>query len=247
MRYFHERGIEQFRSYLAKLQQGSTEPPPRHLLHDDSLTELWTPAVTIEPVQFTDRLHAGKYFVERLGNQPGLEENVGLWSWLSLYYFDQVCPRAPDGTRSPGRDYRHIVEPGYLSGHRHLLAGAYLVYRLHGEHGKLLLCSKVHRENLFHHELMSRQALGSNAVVVAAVTALYFDERRGQAKPRAQANVQPGSIFRFVEVIQQLEVNYDLYSMDAASILALLPQEFEMWRQPQRRWRWRWRRERAPG
>lgn len=33
--------------------------------------------------------------------------------------------------RRPGRDYRHIPEPGYPNGHRHLLMGAYLVYTVY--------------------------------------------------------------------------------------------------------------------
>ncbi|HYM60086.1 MAG TPA: hypothetical protein VEZ11_04260 [Thermoanaerobaculia bacterium] len=35
---------------------------------------------------------------------------------------------------------------------------------------------------------------------------------------------------RVVSVIQQLDLNYDLYGMTALEILALLPPEFDAWR-----------------
>ena len=39
----------------------------------------------------------------------------------------------------------------------------------------------------------------------------------------------PGSLYRFVGVIQQLDVTYDLYSMSGTEIVSLLPAEFHHW------------------
>jgi len=42
---------------------------------------------------------------------------------------------------------------------------------------------------------------------------------------------------RFVDVLQQLDVNYDLYSMSAEAIVGLLPDEFDKWRKKRFLWR----------
>jgi len=231
VRRLTQAGIKRFRSYLRSLSEGSTSGPPRSLVTDSEASEPFAPARFVEDRVFTTRLDAAGELVKVFDGVPGLEEDVGLWSWLSLLYFDQVCPAKPDGTRSPGRDYRHILEPGYRYGHRHLLGGAFLVYRLHGEAAALLLATKLHEESAFHHELASRQSFVSNRAIIEAVNLLYLDERTGRAKRNAQDPKRgPGTLRRFVDVVQQLDVNYDLYSMTAEAVLQLLPDEFAEWK-----------------
>jgi hypothetical protein len=228
-------GIEQFRDYLKELHARSTSGPPRSLLTDPETSEPFSPERFVEQHAFDTRLEAGRYLSQVFDAVSALEEDIGLWSWLSLYFFDQVCPAGPDGTRSPGRDYRHILEPGYPCGHRHLLGGAFLVYRLHGEEALLLLCSKVHVENNFHHQLASRQVLISNPAIIRAASLLYLDPRTQRPKRGAQDMKRaPGTLLRFVDVLQQLDLNYDLYSMTAEKILGLLPAEFDAWRRKKR-------------
>lgn len=232
LRRLSPSGIEAFRRFLAELADGGTPRPPRWLLGAAGQSEPLEREIPVEERSFSSRLEAARSLAHTLGGLQEIEEDVGLWSWLSLFYFDQVCPPRPDGTRAPGRTYRHILEPGYRTGHRHLLAGAWLVYRLHGEGALLLLCSPLHVESQFHHELASRQALITNRAIVEAAAALYLDEDTGRPKRGAQdRDGSPGTLHRFIEVIQQLDVNYDLYSMSAAAILGLLPAEFRRWRQ----------------
>lgn len=231
VRRLTEAGIERFKRYLRSLREGGTAVPPRALLTDAEASEPLVPERFLEYRIYGTRLDAARELATVFGGVPALEEDVGLWSWLSLFYFDQVCPVRPEGTRSPGRDYRHILEPGYRHGHRHLLAGAVLVYRPHGEKAQLLLSSKLHEESAFHHEIASRQAFVSNRSIVEAANMLYLDERTGRPKRGAQDTKRgPGALRRFVDVVQQLDVNYDLYSMTGEAIVDLLPDEFTAWK-----------------
>src|SRR5690606_11456527 len=132
-----------------------------------------------EECRFASRLEVGRYLAERLAPVAGVDVDVGLWSWLSLWWFDQVCPVGGDGRRQVGRDYRHILEPGYRYGHRHLLGGARYVYELLGEDARLLLSTPLHSEALLHHELASRLAFVSNPGIVRAVAWLYWDDGKG--------------------------------------------------------------------
>jgi hypothetical protein len=166
-----------------------------------------------------------------------LAGDIHLWSWMSLFYFDQVCPANEKGKRKPGRDYRHILEPGYPYGHRHLLAGAYLVYTVYGwgeELSKLLLRAPLSAQSQFHHEIAARQSVITNRGVMEALHILYFDESKNKARRGpVMTREAPGSLYRFIAVIQQLDLTYDLYSMSGPEIVDTLPTEFARWINPQ--------------
>jgi hypothetical protein len=44
----------------------------------------------------------------------------------------------------------------------------------------------------------------------------------------------PGTLLRFINIIQQLDLTYDLYSLGGEEILALLPPEFDKWKNSQK-------------
>ncbi len=137
--------------------------------------------------------------------------------------------------RVPGRDYRHIPERGYRYLYRHLLSGPYEVYGLFKENSRFILTTAVHRESQILHELCARQNLISNRAVIEAAELLYFDRTRGVPKPRVVSSKrEPGGLYRFVTVIQQFDLTYDLHSMSADHIIGLLPKEFDRWRPPLR-------------
>jgi hypothetical protein len=236
IRILTNKGIERFRGYLADLRQGATAAPPVSLLEAPDFSASLEWEADIELRTFETRLQLAQYLAEVLdaAQTDGLENEVGLWSWLSLFYFDQVCPVEENGQRKPGRDYRHILEPGYPNGHRHLLAGAWLVYSVYGlgdKPGRLLLCTPLHLESKFHHELASRQTLITNQGILAAADKMYFRESEGSPQRGAlQKKKAPGTLLRFIDVVQQLDLTYDLYSMRGEEILALLPPEFDRWK-----------------
>jgi hypothetical protein len=236
VRRLTDRGIEEFRKYLERLRAGSISGPPKELLTDSNSSEPVPGDARVEQRTFETRLDAARYLDHALSDLEvdGIEADVGLWSWLSLFYFDQVCPPAGDGSRKPGRDYRHIPEPGYRHGHRHLLGGAYLVYTIYGwgeEFGKFMLSTPLPIESKLHHELATRQSFVTNRGILESVRSLYFDEKTEKPKRGLLAKSSPGTLYRFVAVVQQLDLTYDLYSMTGEEVLALLPSEFDRWRQ----------------
>ncbi len=226
-------GMERFRAQLERLRKGTHSEPPSELLEGGGYTTELPVEIAIEPREFGSRLELAKYLVDRLG---GLDANTaeripGLWAWLSLYFFEQVCPVGSDGLRRPGRDYRHIPESGYRHRLRHLLYGPYLVYRRHGDVARLLLTGPVHTESGVYHEIASRQDLIANPGVLEAASELYFDSRRNAPKIGAHTTKpQPGTVRRFVRVLQQLDLTYDIYGLRGEQILELLPGEFDAWR-----------------
>ena len=236
IRKLTDKGIQRFRDYLAELRQGSQAPPPATLLEHADFSIPIGGEAEIEPRAFNNRLDLACYLDQVLDGifADNLQDDVHLWSWLSLYFFDQVCPVEENGLRKPGRDYRHILEPGYPYGHNHLLAGTYLVFSVYGlgeNLSRLLLWTPPNLESDFHHKLASRQTFITNKGLLEAVDKLCFNAP--EAKPKKGALVKknaPGTLQRFIDVIQQLDLTYDLYSLSGEQILALLPPEFDKWK-----------------
>ena len=60
-----------------------------------------------------------------------------------------------------------------------------------------------------------------------------LDRSRGLPKRGAQGAAEhPGTLRRFVRVLQQLDLTYDIYGMSGKTIVDLLPPEFDAWRGP---------------
>lgn len=232
---FTDMGLKAFRSYLARLRLGAPITPPFEWLTDPKTAKPLPDSAVIENRPFINRLAAAVYLDDLLADIEAdeIESDVHLWSWLSLFYLDQVCPPDRTGGRKPGRDYRHILEPGYPYGHNHLLCGAYLVYTIH-ELGKelsaLLLYTPMNRESGFHHMLANRLNFISNRGIMEAAHLLYFNQKTGKPKPGSTAKKRAGGLIRFIDVLQQLDLTYDLYSMSGREILNILPDEFNEWR-----------------
>lgn len=233
-RSLNRTGIERLRAYLSSLRAGAATQPPAELLEDAAYSHELPADVTVEIGSFTDRLGIAKHLNERLAplGREIADTDTGLWAWLSLVYFDQLCPAAANGTRRPGKDYRHIPAFGYRHRHRHLLLGPFQIFRRHGELATLLLTGPLHSESSIYHEIASRQDLIANKGVLQAAAALYLDPRRRRPKPGAQGSHRhPGTIRRFVRILQQLDLTYDIHGLSGEQVLGLLPSEFDAWRQ----------------
>ena len=232
MRALNSVGIDHFRAYLARLRSGAVADPPRDLLADSNYSSELPVALDVAPRQFSSRFVLGRYLCDlfRPMRIEDVEGNVGLWAWMSLAFFSQVCPAGKDGSRRPGQDYRHIPDFSYRYNYRHLLYGAYAVYRRHEGFSALLLSGPVHSQGTLYQEIASRQDFIANKGVVEATMDLYLDRKRRAPKHGCQdPKAPPGSIRRFVRVLQQLDVNYDVYGMSGKDIVALLPEEFDAW------------------
>ena len=231
VRVLTDAGIQKFREYLVDLRRVETGAPPRELLEAPESSAAFHVPVEIEERGFASRLEAARYLDGKLGGKGDVDYNAGLWSWLALFYFDQICPLLENGKRQVGAEARYI--PGTMSWryYRHLLAGPYRVYRLHRECAKLLLSGPLDKPGDFMEQLASRQELITNRAIIGAAAHLYFDEKNQRPKRGAASTKhERGTLRRFIDLVQQLDLTYDLYSMQPAELVQLLPKEFDRWR-----------------
>ena len=105
---FKSDGVSTFSTYRARLALEPTLPPPLGLLQDPALTEVVPGDIEVPERSFANRLEAGRFLIELLDaariQLP--ERDQGLWTWLTLFYFDEVCPPDGNGCRNPGYNLR---------------------------------------------------------------------------------------------------------------------------------------------
>jgi hypothetical protein len=229
------RGVERLSRFLDSLKTESAERYPSEILEDPETAELAGSSPEIDRREFANRLDAGSYVYAVLTDADivSLESDQGLWAWLALFYFEQLCPPDRRGRRHPGERARWIPVVGsFRRYYRHLLAGPYRVFKAHRDapgRALALLCGPLHEVSGVYRELAERQELVTNPAVVGAATRLYYDPVKRRLK-RAGSGRGLGSARRFAEVLMQLDVAWDLYSMSAEELVAMLPSEFDRFR-----------------
>jgi hypothetical protein len=223
LRRLNQRGLDEFREYLGSIRAGTEFQGSPALLYVDDYSTPVRPRVEIAPRKFRNKLDAAKYLTEVL--EPVEPLDTPLWAWLALYYFEQLAPLRAGGKRRPREDYHYI--PSDKRPERHLLAGPVRIYRLHGEHARVLLHPPVHQHGRFIFDLDYGRDLLTNRGLIEAIDLLYWNPKTKRPKRGAASSTdRPGSLRRLIAVVRQLEFNYDLYGMNAAEIVALLPEGF---------------------
>jgi len=232
LRKLNSQGIDRLSAFLDSLGAPVPAAPPYEILEDPTTSEAIAGSIEVEGRSFSSRYEAARYLDECFAGAQirGLERDRGIWAWLALLFFESLCPAGPDGRRRPGARARWIPEvSNFQRYYRHLLCGPYLIYRAHRDdpsRAMILLYGPLHVMGEVVEQLASRQELITNKAVIGATTALYFDARRG-APRRGFGGKGAGSPRRLADVLNQLDLTWDLYAMSRDEVMAKLPSEFD--------------------
>lgn len=223
-------GLAVFRKYLDG-GPWADEPPPSWLLSNDEFSHALAPPMEIVPRKFRTKFEMGMEVCTAAGEHrlPTLWPMDDLWASLSLAFCQSTFP-VRDGKRFVGSPSRHLVTrvPGRLQdqGHRHLVKGAAVAVSRFGVEARVLM-GLPHEQTKIEEQIMSRKrdmGLASSKELVRAAYQLYYDQDKNVVK-RGAKSTGAGSIMRLIEVLSQLDVNFDVPSLEATEILALLPKE----------------------
>src|SRR5262245_55023369 len=112
IRTLNEDGIQLFAEYLRRLRVDPTALIPVDLLTSPATRSPLTNGGEVESGQFRTRKEAGAYLHRVLVGtaRADIDHNRALWSWLGLFYFDELCP-IRKGQRKIGADVRYILPP----------------------------------------------------------------------------------------------------------------------------------------
>jgi hypothetical protein len=232
VRQFNPSGIAAFKKFLREARLKPHTPVPQHLLEDDERTEKLAAKMVVEPQHFGTRREAADYLTRLLAPLPDddVRQNAGLWTWLTLFFFDEVCP-VRGGVRSVRNDYSYVFEPKNSKHfYRHLLFIAWYLARVAKPHDRLFMNAPLSSLDAVTENVMKRLYLTRIPCIFEVLDRLYWDEARGKAR-RGIVNhreVKPGDLRnRFPIRIRQLEKTYDLVSLTADQLIELLGDEFQ--------------------
>jgi len=231
LRRLNEQGIFQFSRFLDSVAGNDPWRYPEELLTDPKMTEKTVPAVEIERRILGNRFVAAQYLFNlfKKAGMGNVERDRGLWAWLSLFYFNELCPEDRDGRRRPGEIARWVPDPLSWRYYRHLLAGPYRIYAAHQdkpERAMLVLQGPLHKPGDIVEQFAARQEVITNRGIMEAASILYYDRDGGGPKRGAASKDGKGTVRRFMDILNQFDVTWDLYSLEAPDVLRMLPEEF---------------------
>lgn len=234
------QGLAEMRFFLDKVRAKQTDVVPPQLLIGNETGMDVPGSPTIKHQVFGSRFRFAEWVTELIDNthQPGLDRDEGFWAWLSLFFFDEVCPRGKDGVRKVRAEWRYIPRfDNYRMYYRHLLAGPFTLYRAHADdpmRALALLVQPLSTPGELVEQLASRRELATNPSVIHAATLLYLDPKKSSLKPGAGAS-GPGGPRRLADVLAQFDRTYDLHSIPGNRIVSMLPAEFDRFNATKRR------------
>lgn len=235
LRRFNLDGVAAFANYRARLTLEPTLQAPVEMLEDPALSDVISDYVEVATRSFANRLEAGR-FLDELITAAGInlpERDRGLWTWLTLLFFDEVCPADGNGRRDPQDEARLLpLLDNHQRFYRHLLLGPFLVVRAHRdqpERALAFLKQPLWKPGDIVEQLASRKELVTNRAVAEAATRLYFNSTTGAFK-RGHSSKIRGGPRRLASLLNQLDLTWYLYGMTADEVLNLLPKEFDRFR-----------------
>lgn len=228
LRRLNGQGLEQFTAFLDSLTGDAPLPYPSVLLTDPEATEVVSPEIEIEQRTFGSRYAAAEYLfcLFKDSSLTDIERDRGLWAWLSLFYFAELCPVNSKGQRKPGRRERWLLVPTSRRFYLHQLAGPYQIYRAHQNDPAVtigLLCGPLGIIPRVYEEIAESPTFIASHAVVETATRLYYDSKTGAIRRNRSGRGGPR---RLVGVLAQFDVTWDISSLSADDIWSLLPNEF---------------------
>lgn len=231
-RRFTAAGNEAFLAYVLNAREagrsrGSVPPVPPNLLTDPQYAEEMPYELPSRDPQFATKFDIGEFMT---GIVPSSDfETVRVdgpfWSWLAGRYFDQLT-----ADRSKVKETRaYVAGISFQEFYRHLLLGPYYLYfmaRDNPERVRVLLYDEPTTMNEVMVQFGSYQTLMQNRELQTVIQRLYFDETRGRIK-RGAGGKGAGTPRRLMDFLRQIELNYDLGSIQADSFWNMLPKEFQ--------------------
>lgn len=235
VRVFNSNGIAEFANYLHALRSNPRLDPPKWLCSDQSLSSEFVPLCPVLPGKLGDRMSVARFLHDELlpaSHSGRIVADRGLWSWLSLFFFDDLCPLRPNGERKVKETVRYIPDfSDYKKYYRHLLAGPYRVYHAHRTNPQIataVLHGPVSQISEFTEQFSAYQEIITSPAIMGAISRLYMTPD-GKHKPGAKAK-GTGSARRLVSILLQFDLTWDLHRMHIDDILKMLPGEFDRYR-----------------
>jgi hypothetical protein len=231
VRRFTAEGMLRFEEFVIAAQRKykasePVDPVPADLLSNPQSSSETDYSLPDREVDFSDKLKIGAYFLSVIPDAQHSEARIDkeMWTWLAAYFFDQIT-----NDREKLKETRaYVAAIGYKEFYRHLLLGPYFLFfnaRDNPERVRVLLYNDPTTMNEVMVQFGSYQSLMQNKELQSVVHRLFYDTNMGKLK-RGAGGKGAGSPRRLMDFFKQLELNYDLGSINEVTLWGLLPGEF---------------------
>ncbi len=227
----NDAGIEKMAAFLDSLETNNPFPYPSEIIDQPEYAEPVIDGADLSQKVFGSRMEMTDYLYKtgRIANLPNIERDRGLWSWLAIYYFEQLCPLDENGKRVPRERARWIPQlDNSFRYYRHLMAGPFLIYLAHRdnpERASVLLSGPVNKPGELLGQFASRMEFVTNPIVLDVASFLYVDTVSNKLK-RGVGSKTNGGARRLADILMQFDVTWDLRTVTAKQLLSMLPSEF---------------------
>lgn len=228
IRKLNEYGCNEFTRYIFRLRDGSIENFPEWMLTHADTSEEIPDDIEIGTPAFGSRYEMGKYLTD-LFEGAEFQKYIGdrgFWSWLGLYWFEQLCPLKRDKQRNASMPYNYVLSNDYKHRYRHAVYITWQLVSRYSTDSRFLLCKEMPVRGELIEQLMARQDILSMSGVMKLASWLYTNSETGHFKKGAASRKTGGCVSRFISFLQQLELTYDLYMISPDELQKLLPSEF---------------------
>jgi hypothetical protein len=233
IRSFNEEGLNEFERIIGEIRNGITKFLPPDLVSNGHYSEVYEPVINIERIDSKNKNELVPYLAEKmkLSSHKHLYFDKGVWSWLAALYFDNICPADGNGRRKVNETAFYILRDpkNYTKYYRHLLAYPCRLFSELQSSSKIFLIGTFLKRGEITEQFGAYQEIALNKGILDAANLMYWDDSTSNLK-RGAAGKGAGSARRFVRIIRQYQMTYDLNSMNGHKIVELLPSEFSKWR-----------------
>ena len=233
LRQFNTSGIERFRKELERCKKNPFATMDIQLLEDDVFTEIVPGTATVEQKHFKTKGDAGNYLHPLLASTSltpdNISTNTGLWSWLSLFFFDSVCPQNQQGRRRVNDAHYYIYDHRWNYYYRHLLFVSWKVRDIANGQHRLISSTKINEIDRVTRLIMNKLFVIRIPCIFEVLDRIYWNDATQQARKNiTDSEIREGDLAsRLPQVIRQLEKTYDLQSLNADQFMNLLGNEFD--------------------
>jgi hypothetical protein len=232
---FNDAGQAEFELFLDRLREDPYTVPPIDILTDPQFSEVLTHTVEIDARSFGDSFELAKYLHNALAplDPRTYSRDVGMWSWLALLFIDHISPQDDSGKRASRQRAVYVLSRNFSfrSYYRHAVRSAWQSYHVHGDVSRVLLITATVgalRSDVAE-QIGAYADLFGNRAIVKLADRLWLDHTNGLLR-RGSGGKGLGSPRRFVAVLKQLQLTFDLADCATDTLLGLLPPEFDRWK-----------------
>ena len=240
----NEKGLEHFTQLIDAKKSGIPSMEASALLGDTTLVEQtdFKGQIDLDKV-FLNRFEMAKYIHSIIGFEytEEYDQNIGLWSWFALAYFEQLIP-----TSGPNDKVHYIFAPTESQRwYRHSVYAPFNLYNNYQDDAQLFISPNITQMGNMIELLISRQYLMRSSAARKLMKRLFADPISGFAKDGCKTNPKKknrytksgslsktgyGGIERFCRIFQRLKLTYQVDNLDPEVFLEMMGDEFDKWK-----------------